>query len=155
MKNDEEERTQRLRFSYLELLSNALKQKGIDNWYFGLHTALSLNNMVDQKPDKIFVILDRFFRNKTFRLNGRIINLIRFKNSLFYFGIIDDGIRYSDPNKTVLDLAFLWDYNGEHKAKVLVKMSEYDEYLSKDKLLEYGQHYPKKIQRIADEYTKR
>jgi len=36
------------RYSYLELVAKGLELKSVKNWYFGLYTALKLNNMTHE-----------------------------------------------------------------------------------------------------------
>jgi len=146
VKNEELDRT------FFQLLIDALEKKGITNSYFGLHTALKLNNMIDKDTGTIYLILDRNFNNPSLELNGRQFNFIKLNQNLFSFGIIEDGIRYSDPEKSILDLTLLWNYNGKHERRIFLEISNYKKFLSLDKLRNYAGHYPEAVQIIIKHY---
>ena len=38
----------RSKYSHLELISKGMELKGVKNWYFGLYTALKLNNLTHE-----------------------------------------------------------------------------------------------------------
>src|SRR4030043_563174 len=52
------------KYSHLELVAKGLELKGVKNWYFGLYTALKLNNMTHEHFAIDYVINDKLFRAK-------------------------------------------------------------------------------------------
>ncbi len=59
------------KYSHFELLSKGLELKGVNNWYFGLYTALKLNNATHEYFTIEYVISDNLYRNKPFTINNR------------------------------------------------------------------------------------
>ena len=70
---------------------------------------------------------------------------------MFSFGIIKSGINYSDPEKTILDIAYLERYNGSDESKIKKNISEYLPKVSKNKIKNYLKFYPSTIKRITEE----
>ena len=54
-------------------------------------------------------------------------------------------MRYSDPEKTVLDFIYIWRYNGVPEEKIILDISEWMENLSPDRLRAYAVNYPKTV----------
>src|SRR4030043_1856122 len=133
------------KYNHLELVAKGLELKGIKNWYFGLYTALKLNNMTHEHFAIEYVISDKVFRAKPIKITGIKFRFVKLKPSLFTFGIIKNGLRYFTPEKTILDFVYRWRYNGIPKEKIAADVSEWSENLSKLKVKEYSKHYPKTI----------
>lgn len=140
--------------SYLELVAKGLEIKGVKNWYFGLYTALKLNNITHEHFAIEYVISDKVFRAKPIKIASYKFRFVKFKPSLFTFGIIKNKVRYSDPEKTILDFIYKEKYNGIPRKKIVADVSEWSEKLSKLKLKKYSKHYPKTIQCIIEELIK-
>jgi len=140
--------------SYLELVAKGLEIKGVKNWYFGLYTALKLNNITHEHFAIEYVISDKVFRAKPIKIASYKFRFVKFKPSLFTFGIIKNKVRYSDPEKTILDFIYKEKYNGIPRKKIVADVSEWSEKLSKFKLKKYSKHYPKTIQCIIEELIK-
>jgi len=139
----------KLKYSFLELLSKALKSKRVTNWYFGLYTALDLMNInYDHHDNYFYLINDKILLNQPTKILGKQFRLLRFKNSLFDFGIIHNKTRYSDHEKTILDLIYLWEYNHMNENKILIEVSKILSGISEEKILEYSQHYPESNQKL-------
>ncbi len=141
----------RTRYSHLELVSKGLEIKGVKNWYFGLYTALKLNNMTHEYFTMDYVISDRIFRAKPMGIAGYKFRFLKLKPALFNFGIVKNGQRYSDPEKTVLDFIYIWRYNGVPEEKIIMDISEYSENLSNNKVRNYVKKYPKTVCKIIEE----
>ena len=141
----------KLNLSHLELVSEGMKIKGIKNWYFGLYTALKLNNITHESFSIDYVISDKVFRYKPVNIAGYKIKFIKLKKELVCFGIIEDKYRYSDLEKTVLDMVYIWRYNGKPKEKIVADISDYIENVSLRKLGIYLQHYPKTVRTLIEE----
>ena len=72
------------RYSHLELVSKGMDLKGISNWYFGLNTALKLNNVTHEHFTVDYVVSDTLFRNKPINIAGYKFRFVKLKKSLFF-----------------------------------------------------------------------
>ncbi|MEM5813165.1 MAG: hypothetical protein QXU71_02295 [Candidatus Aenigmatarchaeota archaeon] len=133
------------------LVAKGLFIKGIKRWYFGLYTALVMNNITHEYFTVNYVINDSIFRANEIKIAGYSFKFIKVKPSLI-FGIKEkENLRYSDLEKTILDFVYLWRYRSVPKERILVNISDLVEKASKSKLLEYSKRYPLTIRRIIDE----
>ena len=139
------------KYSYLELVSRGLELKGINNWYFSLYTALKLNNATHEYYSMDYVISENLYRSKSISIDNRNFKFLKLKPTLLKFGIIENKIRYSDLEKTVLDFIYLWIYNKKSKKKILMDVSEYLPNLIKQKISDYGEKYPNSVKNIIKE----
>jgi len=146
----EEEELGKPRYTYLELVAKGLELKGVENWYYGLYTALKLNNMTHEHFTVDYVISDTMFRAKPINIAGYRFRFLKLAPRLLRFGIKDEGVRYSDPEKTVLDFIYTWRYNGVPKEKILLDVREWMSAASSDRIDEYSGHYPKTVRRIVE-----
>lgn len=137
-------------YNPLELVSRGLEMKGVKKWYFGLYTALKMNNMTHENFTVDYVMNDKLFRAKPIEIAGSKFRFLKIKTALFGFGIIGDKIRYSDSEKTILDLIYIWRYNGVPEDKIIMDISEHSKNISRKKLTEYAKNYPKSVRTIAD-----
>ena len=64
-----------IKYSHLELVSKGLELKGVKNWYFGLYTALKLNNATHEYFTIDYIITDSLYRNKK-RVNTYIVRVL-------------------------------------------------------------------------------
>jgi len=156
VKSLEEAKLGRNRYNHLELVAKGLELKKIRNWYFGLHTALKLNNMTHETFAVEDVISDRLFRANPFTIAGYKFKFSMLSGSLLDFGIrkVENGVRYSDPEKTVLDFIYLWRYNGIPEEKIASDVSDWAKGTSKEKLRAYAKKYPKTVAKIAARVAK-
>lgn len=143
------------RYSHLELVSKGLELKGVKNWYFGLYTALKLNNMTHEHFTIDYVINDQMLRVNPMKIAGHKIRFLKLKPALFSFGITNKGARYSDPEKTILDFIYTWRYNGVSKDKIIADVGDWSTNLSKSMFISYAMNYPKTVQGIAREVMDR
>lgn len=139
------------RYNHLELVAKGLELKGVKNWYFGLYTALKLNNMTHEHFAIDYVVNDRIFRAKPMKIAGYRFKFMKLKPSLFKFGLIENELTYSDPEKTILDFVYVWKYNGVPKERIAADISEWTTSLSKVRVKEYVKSYPKTVQEVASE----
>jgi len=58
--------------NHLELVAKGLELKKVSNWYFGLHTALKLNNMTHEHFAVEDVLNDTLFRANPFTIAGGV-----------------------------------------------------------------------------------
>lgn len=146
IKSIEERKLNKTNINHLEAIKEALKIKGIKNWYFGLSTALKLNNLTHEYFTIDYVINDKLFRAKSFSILGYKIKFIKINPKLTRFGIINKDLPYSDVEKTMLDFIYL----KEHGNVKLIP-EEIFESCSKTKLLKYSKNYDKRtIKRLME-----
>ncbi len=133
--------------NYREALIEALKIKGIKKWYFGLETAIKINNLTHEFFVIDYIINDTITRTKTTEILGNKIKFIKLKPKLFNFGIKKHkNIKYSDIEKTVLDIIYLNKYAGLNDENIKEEIKPYLKHCSKNKLKEYAKKYNKKIE---------
>ncbi len=140
----------RIEYDPLKLVAAGLELKGIKNWYFGLHTALKLNNLTHEYFHVSEVINDTILRTRPMDIAGTKFKFLKVKPNLFNFGVNKDDIRYSDPEKTILDLIYLWNYGGVPQRRVIMNISEWYPHLSNSKLDEYLPNYPKSVRNVIE-----
>ena len=143
MKTVDEISQKKLRYSILELVGKGLNLNNVYNWYFGLYTALKLNKIDYNHQNRFFYLInDRISKNKLIKILGKKFRFLTFKNALFNFGIINRKIRYSNLEKTILDLIYLWEYSHMNEKIILIELSKLLDGISEEKILEYSQYYP-------------
>jgi predicted transcriptional regulator of viral defense system len=151
VKSLDEVKLGKARYNHLELVAKGLELKGVKNWYFGLYTALKLNNMTHEHFAIDYVVNDRIFRAKPMKIAGYRFKFMKLKPSLFKFGLIKNELTYSNPEKTILDFVYVWKYNGVPKERIVADISEWTTSLSKVRVKEYVKSYPKPVQEVASE----
>lgn len=156
VKSLEELELARAKYTHLELVAKGLELKNVKRWYFGLHTALKLNNMTHETFAVEDVVNDKLFRANPFTIAGYKFKFSRLSPSLLGFGIKkgENGVRYSDPEKTILDFIYIWRYNGAPGDKIAADVAEWAKGLSKEKLRRYSKKYPKTVAEIAGRVVK-
>lgn len=151
VKSLDEVKLGKARYNHLELVAKGLELKGVKNWYFGLYTALKLNNMTHEHFAIDYVVNDRIFRAKPMKIAGYRFKFMKLKPSLFKFGLIENELTYSNPEKTILDFVYVWKYNGVPKERIAADISEWTTSLSKVRVKEYVKSYPKTVQEVVSE----
>ena len=96
-----------------------------------------------------YVINDKLLRSKPINMAGYKFRFIKLNPRLLEFGVVGSDLRYSDPEKTVLDFIYTWRYNGVPKEKIVLDVSEWAKDLSREKTKEYAVNYPRTVQEIA------
>lgn len=140
----------RNKYSHLELVSKGMDLKGVKNWYFGLYTALKLNNLTHEYFTVDYVLNDKIFRAKPIDIAGHKFRFLKLKPNLFGFGTIKKDLKHSDVEKTALDFIHLWRYNGVPEERIIMDLSEYVVGVSKKKLLSYAENYSKAVKETAE-----
>jgi len=139
------------KYNHLELVGKGLEIKGVNNWYFGLNSAFKLNNMTHEEFTIDDVINDRLFRGKVIEIVGYKFRFHKVSTDLLKFGIIKEGkIRYSDPEKTILDFLYLKRYNGVPEEKIIMDAADYTDNISLEKIREYVKYYPKTVEKTLE-----
>ncbi len=140
----------RSKYNHLEIVAKALEIKRVKNWYFGLHTALKLNNMTHEHFTIEEVISDSLFRANPINITGYKFKFIKLSSKLLGFGVRkeENGTQYSDPEKTLLDFAYVWRYNGVPETRIIGDLSDWARRISRDRLTKYAKNYPATVARI-------
>ena len=150
VKSIEEIELGKINLSPLDLVANGLKLKGIKNWYFGLHTALRLNNLTHEYFSVDYVINDKIFRAREMGIAGYKFKFVKIKPSLI-FGITKrNNIKYSDIEKTILDFIYIEKYRSVPEDKILLDVSEFIKKANKDRLFGYLEKYPKTVMKTVE-----
>lgn len=143
------------KYNHLELVAKGLNMKSVSHWYFGLHTALKLNNMTHEHFTVNDVISDTLLRMRPMSISGSKFKFTRISSKLYGFGIIRKpsrikgiSIRYSNPEKTILDFAYLWSYRGYSPQRILSGLADWTENLNEKNLHIFSKRYPLSVQRI-------
>jgi len=132
------------------LISLGMEKLKVD-WYFGLYTSLRLNGLTHEFFDTIFVVNDGIFRPKEIGISGEKVKFIKLKSKLFGFGIVDkNGIKFSDPEKTILDLIYVFRYRNVAEERIISTVEDYSRKLERKKLREYLKFYPKSVSRVVE-----
>jgi hypothetical protein len=150
IKTPEETKFNKTKYNHLELVAKGLELKGVKNWYFGLYTALKFNNMTHESFAVEYVVNDKLLRSQPINIAGYKFRFIKLTPKLIEFGIIENNLRYSDPEKTILDFIYTWRYNGVPKEKIVLDVSEWAKDISSEKTKKYAANYPKTVQEIAE-----
>ena len=137
--------------NHREAIAKALEIKGIKNWYFGLETAIKFHNLTHEFFVLDFIINDTIGREKPLSIFGNNIRMIKIKPDLFKFGIIKSNkLRYSDVEKTVLDMIYLKRYSGIDDATLANYIMPFITHCSKEKLKHYAKKYSKKMEDFVE-----
>jgi hypothetical protein len=134
----------KMKYSHLDLVSKGLGIMGVEDWYFCLHTALKLNNLTHEFRNVDYIATTQLFRGKPINIAGHIFSFHKLSPSLFDFGINRERppLRYSDPEKTVLDMVYMRRYNGIPSERIRIEVAEYLGKLDIEVLSDYLAHYP-------------
>ncbi len=151
VKSLEELKFGKRKYSYLELVKKGLELKKIKNWYFSLYTALKLNNVTHEYFTIDYVISENMYRSKLINIENRKFKFMKIKPDLLKFGIIENGFRYSDLEKTILDFIYIWIYNNTPRKKILIDATEFIDDISEEKIKIYAEKYPNSVKEIVEE----
>lgn len=147
VKSIEERKANKIDMNYFEIIRKALDIKGVEGWYFGLDTALKLNNLTHEFFNVDYLISNSIYRAKPFMIMGHKIKFIKLNRDLFNFGILKTKgeIPFSNLEKTVLDFIHLGRYNGLTDDEINNKIMAFVDYCSKNKLKKYSRNYPNTV----------
>jgi predicted transcriptional regulator of viral defense system len=151
VRTPEEREMNKLDRSIYELIAMALKEKGVKDWYYGLETALKMNNMTHEYFSIDYVITDTFETTKVISIMDKKFKFLKWNKKHFQFGIEKkDLIRYSDKEKTVFDIAYRTYRNKNKGPYALDVVREYFSLLDESKLGDYMKNYPIRFQRFGE-----
>lgn len=155
VKDYNEKKTGVLKYTPDELVAKGLEMKGIKNWYFGLRSGLKFLNVTHEYFTRTWVLNDTMKRAPR-GLAGVTYEFVKIKPSLFEFGVKTEktkngiSIKYSDLEKTLLDIAYLNKKNGKSDYSAKQIFVEYEDIYNKERLLEYSKKYPGTIQKLIE-----
>jgi len=135
------------------LVSKLLEIMNVEDWYFGLHTALNLHNIsLKENPAECLICSRIPFNSKKIEVLGKKLQIFVFKADLFAYYFEKNGVKYSNLEKTFLDFVYLWKLNHLPDHKILGILGKYREKISKEKIIKYSEIYPPEIQRVIEEF---
>jgi len=144
-----EEFSTRKSVSTLKVISLGMKKLGVE-WYFGLNTALRLSGVMHEFSPVIHVLSDTIYRPKVININGEDVKFIKLKKELFGFGVVEKNeIKYSDLEKTLLDMVYLSRYRSLPSERIVATLKEYGKNVRRKKLAEYLRFYPKSVGNVV------
>lgn len=136
--------------NFYEAISRAMRYKKVKNWYFGLETGIKMNNITHEYFTVDYVVSDTIFRAKPIKILGRDVKFVKLKKELLYFGVKERGFaRYSDLEKSLLDIIYVRKYNRRTDRAIHDELIEWSEHVSPPKLKAYSKHYPAFVQKIV------
>ena len=151
VRTPEEVRLHTERHDPLELFALAARAKGIREWYFGLTTALRLNGLTHEDRREETVVSTSFYRIHGVAIGSRRFVIHKWDPELFGFGLERRGTyRVSDPEKTVLDLAYLDFWRAKKGHAPTRAWAEHLPSMDAHKVRRYLSHYPDEVRRTVE-----
>jgi len=155
VKSPEEIERDFFKYSIHEMVSEALKLKGVKHWYFGLETALKMNRMTHEYFSVDYVITDSFRTTKTIEILGSKYLFLRWSvrdvsSEWKVKRTTDHGssIFYSDKEKTVLDISYKRYIDRKDARLVIAPLIEFRDQLDLGRLSLYLSFYPPKYREV-------
>lgn len=151
VRSPEELRLGTSRYNPLELFALAANAKGIGAWYFGLHTALRLNGLTHEDRREETVVATDLYRIEGVKVGtGRFV-VHKWSEDLAGFGLLERGLlRYSDPEKTVLDLAYLDHWRKRRGDAPRRTWAEHVDHVDAAALRGYLDRYPDGVREMVE-----
>ena len=152
VRSPEELRLHTERYNPLELFALAARAKGIGKWYFGLRPALRLNGLTHEDRREETVVSRSLYRIHGVPIGSRRFVIHKWGPELFGFGLERRGTyRVSDPEKTVLDLAYLDFWRAKKGHAPTRAWAEHLPSVDARKIRRYLPHYPEGVRRAVEE----
>lgn len=137
--------------SIYEIVAEALTLKGVTNWYIALETALRINGLTHEYFTVNFIMTDSFRTTKAIKIADAKFRFFRRSKKYFSFGILKKfDLKYSDKEKTVLDLVYKRYLDSHDDLFAISQYVELRDRLDHEKTLLYVKNYPIKIQEMVD-----
>ena len=138
--------------SIYELVALSLEKKGVANWYFGLETALKMNNMTHEYFTIDYVLTDSYRTTKVIKIMDTRFQFLKRSKIYFKEGQIKKNLlRYSNPEKTVLDLAYQRYLSSKNPNLFLLPIREYSGKIDFEKVKDFLSMYPKSFQKNMED----
>jgi hypothetical protein len=151
VRTPEEVRLRTERHDPLELFALAARAKGIGEWYFGLTTALRLNGLTHEDRREETVVSRAFYRIHGVPIGSRRFVIHKWAKDLFGFGLERRRTYFvSDPEKTVLDLAYHDFWRAKKRHPATRTWTEHLASVNSRKVRRYLVHYPVDIRRTVE-----
>jgi hypothetical protein len=151
VRTPEEVRLGTERYNPLELFALAARAKGIGEWYFGLTTALRLNGLTHEDRREETVVSRAFYRIDGVPIGSRRFVIHKWVKDLLGFGLERRKTYFvSDPEKTVLDLAYLDFWQAKKKHPAMRAWMEHLASVNSRKIRRYLVHYPVEVRRTVE-----
>ena len=126
VKNFEERQQKTFNSSIYEMVAGALRKKKVEKWYFGLETALKFNNLTHEYFTIDYVLTGSYRTTKIIKILDTRFQFLKRSKKYFERGIIvKNNIRYSNPEKTVLDLAYQRFLDSKDSKLFLLPIKDY------------------------------
>lgn len=151
VKSLEERQNNALNNSLYTIVAWALEIKKIKNWYFALETALKLNNLTYEYYTVDYVFTDSYRTTKKISIMKNKFQFLKRSKKYFKKGILEkNGIRYSTPEKTVLDLSYHRFLKTKNEGFFLSPLMEYKTKIDVDKIEGLLDLYPCSFQKKVE-----
>lgn len=139
--------------SIYDLVGMAMEVKDVKRWFFGLDSALKLNNMTHEFFNIEYVITDSFRTTKVIKIIDTNFKFIKRNEKCFKFGIVTSGnYRYSDPEKTVLDMAYERYLESKESSYFTEPIIEYYNIIDIEIIRSYIDNYSDNFKRLLEGY---
>jgi len=152
IKSIEERRLKKININYIDALKEALSIKGV-KWYFGLESAIKLNNLTHEYFAIETVITDSMFRPRPIEILGTKVKFVKIRKDLLNFGLIGKDFKHSDIEKTLLDIIYLGKYNNFSEEVIRNKILDLLKNCEKGKLMKYAGYYTKTVSNFLRKLT--
>ena len=150
VKNPNEREKSFFEDSVYEIVAKGLKIKGVKHYYFGLETALKINNMTHEYFTVNFVITDSYRTTKIINILDTKFHFLKWNQKHFTFGILNkNNLKYSDKEKSVLDLTYKKYRKNKESKQVFSSLYEFEDSIDKNKVFNYLEHYPRRFKKIV------
>lgn len=156
IKGPEEIESGSFKYSIYEMISEALRLKGVKNWYFGLETALKMNRMTHEYFTVNYVITDSFRTTKVIGILDSKFKFIKWsmKGDPVEWrekAITDNAcsIYWSNKEKTVLDIAYRNFIEKRSHEQVIAPLIEHVGQLEQARLMRYVPFYSPKFRELV------
>jgi predicted transcriptional regulator of viral defense system len=145
----EEKRDNISKVSFFEAMAKVMRLKKVDKWYFGLESALKLNSLTHETFFVDTIITNKIKNNAPLLVLGHKVKFTKILGIDFSFGIKNKKVGsevfyYSDPGRTILDIAYIGKYNGKSRTDILREIGDYKTLNIK----KYFSKYPKTIKEV-------
>jgi hypothetical protein len=101
-----------------------------------------------------FLASASIFRGKVIEISGHLFKFHKLRPGLFGFGIRTDlaPLRFSDPEKTILDIVYINRFNAVPSTRIAMDVSEYIEKADHRKIEKYLKFYPGSVRKTLEGY---
>lgn len=145
VKSLEEIKLGKIEKSFFEIIAEGLSLKDVKNWYFGAETALRLNKLTHEYFTINTIINDKIFRQKPIKIMNYKIKFIKINPKLIFGIKLENQIKFSDVEKTMLDFIYLGRYGDLNDTEIYNKIKELSKKCLREKIKKYIKKYPKSV----------